>query len=185
MTIPLPHKIAVLCYLYDDAGRVLLLHRRQMPNAGFYSPIGGKLHVDEGEGPHECALREIAEETGLHLDAADIHLTGIVSERAYEGQTHWLMFLFEVTRPVHASEIRWTEFKEGTLEWVPVDRVEALRIPETDRRVMWPLVRQHRGGGFFTVHIDCAPPCADGSALERGGEMGGITWRVMESTRAS
>jgi len=182
MTSRLPHKIAVLCYLYDDAGRVLLLHRRQMPNAGFYSPIGGKLHVDEGEGPHECAIREIGEETGLHVKPDEVHLTGIVSERAYEGQTHWLMFLFEVTRPVNPAEIKWSEFKEGTLEWVPVDRVETLRIPETDRLVMWPLVRKHRGGGFFTVHIDCAPPPGGGSAIQGHGESGGIVWRVMEST---
>ena len=28
--------------------------------------------------------------------AADLHLLGIVSESGYEGQAHWLMFLFEV-----------------------------------------------------------------------------------------
>src|SRR5688572_33425931 len=88
----LPYKIAVLCYVYDDGGNVLLLHRRKMPNAGFYSPIGGKLHLDEGESPHDCALREIEEEIGLTLSHDDVHLCGIISECAYEGETHWLMF---------------------------------------------------------------------------------------------
>ena len=37
---------------------------------------------------------------------------------------------------------------------LPIDDVETCGIPETDRRVLWPLVRQHRGG-FFVVHIDC------------------------------
>lgn len=32
----LPYRIAVLCYLYDERGRVLLLHRRKSPNAGLY-----------------------------------------------------------------------------------------------------------------------------------------------------
>ena len=33
VTPTLPYKIAVLCYLYDDAGHVLMLHRRKAPNA--------------------------------------------------------------------------------------------------------------------------------------------------------
>ena len=46
---PLPYKIAVLCYVFDEVGRVLLLHRRKRPNPGMYSPIGGKLEVEIGE----------------------------------------------------------------------------------------------------------------------------------------
>ena len=152
--IQLPHKIAVLCYLYDDAGRVLLLHRTQQPNAGMYSPIGGKLHVAEGESPHDCALREMREEIGVSFSHDEIHLAGIVSEQAYEHETHWLMFLYEVTRPVKPGELAWTEFREGTLEWIDPEAVSDLPIPETDRAVMWPLVCAHRGG-FFMVHIDC------------------------------
>jgi 8-oxo-dGTP diphosphatase len=154
MSQALPYKIAVLCYLYDGEGRVLLLHRKQMPNAGMYSPIGGKLHLDEGEAPHACALREIREETGIALESDEVRLCGIVTECAYEGQTHWMLFLFEVMRPVRHDELQWTEFKEGRLDWVAVEKVERIAIPETDRAVMWPLVQQHRGG-FFMAHIDC------------------------------
>ena len=46
---PLPYRIAVLCYLYDDEGRVLLLHRDQQPNIGMYSPVGGKVDIASGE----------------------------------------------------------------------------------------------------------------------------------------
>ena len=52
----LPYRIAVLCYVYDDDGRVLLLHRAQSPNLGMYSPIGGKLEVSIGESPHDLEL---------------------------------------------------------------------------------------------------------------------------------
>jgi 8-oxo-dGTP diphosphatase len=151
----LPYKIAVLCYLYDSAGRVLMLHRIKQPNAGMYSPIGGKLDFETGEGPHGCALREIREEAGIELEDDDIRMTGIVSERAYEGQTHWLLFLFEVTRPIAHEEIKAMQFDEGQLEWVPAEEVENLDIPFTDREVMWPLVQSHRGG-YFMVHIDCS-----------------------------
>jgi 8-oxo-dGTP diphosphatase len=150
----LPYRIAVLCYLYDGHGHVLLLHRRKNPNAGMFSPIGGKLDTSSGEGPHECARREILEEAGIDVDPADIRLAGIVSERAYEGQTHWLIFCFEIMRPIERDEITSMTFDEGALEWKALDDVPNLRIPYTDRHVMWPLVQSHRGG-FFAVHIDC------------------------------
>jgi 8-oxo-dGTP diphosphatase len=86
----MPYKIAVLCYLYDEEGRLLLLHRRKPPNRDMYSPIGGKLEVAEGEGPHDCALREIREEACVALRHDEIRMISIVSERAYEGEDHWL-----------------------------------------------------------------------------------------------
>jgi 8-oxo-dGTP diphosphatase len=150
----LPYRIAVLCYLYDEAGRLLLLHRRKEPNTHMYSPIGGKLEAAIGESPHECALREIREEAELELAPNEIRLCGIVSEKAYQGQHHWLIFLYEVVRPIRGDEIPRRDFEEGRLEWHPVDEVDDLPIPATDRDVMWPNVRRHKGG-FFMVHIDC------------------------------
>lgn len=181
-----PYRIAVLCYLYDAHGRVLMLHRLRDPNAGMYSPIGGKLETAEGEGPHQCALREIREEAGITLRDEEIRLVGIVSERGYPAssgtaatdrsaaapsgapvrQTHWLIFLFEVVRPIGHDEIAEYDFDEGTMEWVSVADVERLAIPDTDRTVMWPSVQSHRGG-FFMAHIDCtASP---------------FSWRIVES----
>ena len=165
----MPYRIAVLCYLYDENGRILLLHRAKNPNAGMYSPIGGKLEVNDGEGPHDCAIREIFEEAGLQLESNDVRMVGIVSETGYENSTHWLIFLFEVTRPINHAEIPIMEINEGKMQWVEPGEVDDLDIPETDRAVMWPMVRDHRGG-FFVVHIDCtAEP---------------MTWTVHESVKA-
>lgn len=152
MTSPLPYKIAALCYLFDEQGKVLLLHRCKPPNLHLYSPIGGKLEQSIGESPTVCAQREIKEETGLDVDIDHLHLTGIVSENAFAGETHWLMFLFEVTRPV---SIERTTFDEGVLEWHDRSDIEGLEIPETDREVIWPLFWKHRGS-FFAAHIDCS-----------------------------
>lgn len=151
----LPHKLAVLVYLRDPQGRVLMLHRRKLPNVDMYSPVGGKIEIAQGESPHECAVREVAEETGLALRPDEVRLSGIVSERAYEGQTHWLIFLYEVTRAVRPDEIHDMDFDEGRLEWVPESEIERLPIPQTDREIMWPAVRRH-AGGFFMVEIDCS-----------------------------
>ncbi len=151
MTEPLPYRIAVLCYLFDAAGRTLLLHRRKQPNQDLYSPVGGKLDRPTGESPAACALREIREEAGLTLNTTDLHLAGIVSEAGYEGQCHWLMFVFDIVRPVHVTR---ESCVEGRLEWHRPDQIERLPMPETDRLVIWPLFWQYRGR-FFAVHIDC------------------------------
>lgn len=164
MSGALPYQIAVLCYLYDERGRLLLLHRVRPPNKDLYSPIGGKLHMAEGESPMSCAIREVREEVELELTPADLHLTGIVTETGYQDQTHWLMFLYEVTRPVEVGRVRRMEFGEGRLEWHSFEQIErALPIPETDRRVIYPLLRRFHGR-FFHAHIDC-----------RGG---GCEWRL-------
>ena len=92
----LPYKIATLLYCFNEQDEALLLRRKQKPNLGLWSPCGGKLHMDDGESPYACACREAGEEIGLNCARADLHLTGIVSEHGYEGQGHWLMFLFEV-----------------------------------------------------------------------------------------
>lgn len=152
MTESLPYRIAVLAYLFDEQGRLLLLHRAKPPNFELYSPIGGKLEQHLGESPTTCAIREIKEEADIDVTADDLHLTGIVSERSYEGQGHWLLFCYEVTRPVQVDR---TELDEGRLEWHPVEKVMELSIPETDRRIIWPAFLEHRGG-FFAVHIDCS-----------------------------
>ncbi len=151
MSDPLPYKIAALCYLFDEAGRLLLLHRVRPPNQDLYSPIGGKLEQAIGESPTTCAVREIHEETGLRVTAKDLHLTGIVSESGYEGSCHWLMYLYEVTHPVVVESMT---IDEGRLEWHQPDALAGLPIPQTDREIIWPLFWRYRGR-FFAAHIDC------------------------------
>lgn len=62
--------------LLDGAGRVLLLHGSDpgRPGHTFWFTVGGGL--DDGESYHDAAVRELREETGLVLTAAD--LTGPV-----------------------------------------------------------------------------------------------------------
>ena len=151
----LPFRIAVLVYLFDATGRLLMLHRRKPPNVGRFSAIGVKIEVQRGESPHECARRETFEEAGLLLERQDLRLMGIISERAYLGEHHWLIFLFESTRPIDHESVTRMSFDEGELRWVPEAEVAALPIPDADKIVMWPNVQRHRGG-FFMAEIDCS-----------------------------
>jgi 8-oxo-dGTP diphosphatase len=144
----LPYKIATLLYCFDEQDRVLLMERTREPNKGLWSPCGGKLDIGNGESPHACACREAAEEIGLQLTPADLHLFGLVSEQGYSGEAHWLMFLFEVKPrlaqlpPPHA---------EGRFSFFTRDELSALKMPSTDVEQIWPLVWKHRDG-FFAAH---------------------------------
>ena len=152
MTPVLPYKISVLVFLENPAGEQLLILRRQSPNFGNWSPIGGKLEMATGESPFECAARETFEETGLRIGLEDLHLFAIIAEKAYEGQSHWLMFLFRCRRRIDALP---PDITEGRFAFYSRAAIDQLPIPETDRAIIWPLFWRYRGR-FFTVHIGCA-----------------------------
>ena len=149
----LPHKIATLLYCFNAEDQVLLLHRAQEPNKGLWSPPGGKLHTAEGESPHACACREASEELDIRLTPTDLHLTGIVSEHGYDGQAHWLMFLFEVKTKLAAAP---QPHREGTFQFHSKEAMDSLHLPQTDREMIWPLFWKHRNG-FFAAHCHCNP----------------------------
>jgi 8-oxo-dGTP diphosphatase len=149
----LPYKIAVLVFLENRAGELLLLLRAKPPNLGVWSPIGGKLEMATGESPFECAVRETREETGLEVAASDLHLFSIIAEKAYEGETHWLMFLFRCRRPLPGLP---PDISEGRFGFFSREAIDALPIPETDRTALWPTYDAHRDR-FVMLKADCLP----------------------------
>ena len=151
--VSIPHKIAVLVFLENAAGEHLLLLRAKPPNLGAWSPIGGKLETTLGESPYECAVRETAEETGHVITTADLHLFGMIAEKAYEGHAHWLLFLFRCRRPIAALP---PEMHEGRFGFFTREAVNALPLPETDRTALWPIYDKHRDH-FVALRADCSP----------------------------
>jgi 8-oxo-dGTP diphosphatase len=149
----LPYKIAVLVFLENAAGEHLLLLRAKPPNLGIWSPIGGKLETARGESPFECAVRETWEETGHRIAAGDLHLFAMIAEKAYEGQSHWLMFLFRCKVPLPALP---PAISEGRFAFYSRPAIDALPIPETDRSALWPVYDRYRDG-FVALKADCAP----------------------------
>lgn len=168
--MPLPYKISSLLYCFNEQDDVLLLERTQQPNRGLWSPCGGKLKMHIGESPYVCACREAEEEVGLSFQLSDLHLTGLVSEHGYQGQTHWLMFLFEVKPRLTALP---PPCDEGRFQFFARAALDDLAIPETDRESIWPWFWQHRGG-FFAAHCHWNAQGRSRWTLEQSSPLGSL-----------
>src|SRR4029450_13512024 len=121
------YTISTLLYCFNADEEVLLLKRKRKPNLGLWSPCGGKLLMAEGESPYACGCREAKEELGLNIAPQDLHLTGIVSEHGYEGQGHWLMFLFEVKTRLEETP---PPVAEGDFQFFSREEIDDLEIPQ-------------------------------------------------------
>jgi 8-oxo-dGTP diphosphatase len=147
----LPYKISVLVFLENRQGELLLMLRAKKPNLGVWSPIGGKLETDMGESPFQCAVRETAEETGLQVREEDMHLFAMIAEKAYQGENHWLMFLFRCRIPIGTLP---NEIAEGRFAFFTREAIRSLPIPETDAAALWPIYDKYKSG-FVALRADC------------------------------
>lgn len=112
--------MTTLCYIEQD-GKYLMLHRTKKKkdiNKDKWIGVGG--HAEEGEGPEECLLREIKEETGLTLTSYQFRgLITFISD-ACEPE---LMCLF--TADDFTGELITCD--EGDLVWI--DKKDVLGLP--------------------------------------------------------
>ena len=131
-----------LCYV-DDGRRLLMLHRTKKQNdinEGKWIGIGG--HMQEGESPEDCILREAREETGCQL--LGLVLRGVVTF-VYKDVTEY-MFLFTATD----LEGDPAECDEGDLAWIPKDQVLSLDLWEGDRIFLALLAKD---APFFSLKL--------------------------------
>lgn len=138
-------KNTTLCYIHNDRGQTLLLHRTKKQNdlnQDKWIGVGGKF--EDKESPEDCLLREVKEETGLTLTS--YRYRGIVTFVSAVWETE-LMHLF--TADGFVGNVK--ECAEGTLEWVDDTVVPTLPTWEGDR-IFLDLLRKDLP--FFSLKLE-------------------------------
>ena len=137
-------KLTTLCYIENDHGEYLMLHRTKKQNdlnAGKWIGVGGKFEADET--PEECLLREVYEETGLTLTR--YRFRGIVTFLSNEWEGEY-MHLFTADK----YEGTLCDCNEGELTWVPKNDVLKLNLWEGDHIFLRELLKNDR---FFSLKL--------------------------------
>ncbi len=151
-----------LCYIHNDRGQTLLLHRVKKENdlnRDKWIGVGGKF--EDKESPEECLLREVQEETGLTLTA--YRYRGVVTFVSDEWETEY-MHLFTA----HGFTGELIPCDEGTLEWVDDSVVPTLPTWEGDRLFLRLLAED---APFFSLKLEyrgdkLVYAALDGKAME-------------------
>lgn len=144
------YKISCLLFVKNMDSKLLLIQRNKSPNKGLWSPPGGKLEMKSGESPFECAKREAYEELKMKLHDHDLRMFGYISEKNYEGENHWLMFLFEIF--MYLPKLP-EEIDEGQFKFFTRDEINSLEIPSMDHELVWPFFDK-RLEGFWGIRAN-------------------------------
>ena len=118
--------LTTLCYI-EKEDSYLMLHRvskKNDINKDKWIGIGGHFQVNES--PEDCLLREAKEETGLTLTS--YRLRGIVTFITDGLEEAEYMHLYTAD----GFEGEMIDCDEGTLEWVPKNKVPELNLWEGD-----------------------------------------------------
>lgn len=137
-------KTTTLCYIEKDEA-YLMLHRVKKindENRDKWIGIGGK--VEAGETPHECARREIFEETGLSVNNISYRADITFISDIYGTE---LMHLF--TCDSFSGEVK-DECDEGELVWIEKTQIQNLNIWEGDKIFLDLLDKEKR---FFHLTL--------------------------------
>ncbi|MBQ8307142.1 MAG: 8-oxo-dGTP diphosphatase [Blautia sp.] len=152
--------ITTLCYI-EKEDAYLMLHRVSKENdvnKDKWIGVGG--HLEEGESPEECLVREVMEETGLTLRS--FRFRGLVTF-TQDGYGTEYMCLY--TAEAFPGELNPCD--EGVLEWVPKDRISELSLWEGDH-VFLKLLRED--APFFSLKLtyhgdELVEACLNGQRL--------------------
>jgi len=97
--------------------KILLLKRKNVHGDGFWSTPGG--HLEFGENPFECAIRETKEETGVNI--VNVMFLGITNDIFKDDEKHYITIWMkgqylngepEIKADYEMSEVGWFDLSE-------------------------------------------------------------------------
>ncbi|MFA5550226.1 MAG: 8-oxo-dGTP diphosphatase [Trueperaceae bacterium] len=150
-------RLATLVYV-RRGGNTLMLRRGGDPNqlhAGKWNGLGGKL--EPGEAPEACMRREVLEESGLTVHAAE--LKGFITFPRFErDEVDWYVWVYVV----HDFSGTPTPSSEGDLFWIPDEKLTELPLWEGDRHFMpwldrpgvFSAVFEYEGGRYLRHTVE-------------------------------
>lgn len=136
--------LSTLYYIEKD-NQYLMLHRTKKKNdmnKDKWIGIGGKF--EQNESPEECVIREVKEETGLHLKSYQLRC--IVTYVSTNWETEY-MYVFTSDD----FEGNMIECNEGDLQWINKNEVTKLNIWEGDKIFIEKMQNDNK---FFTVKFE-------------------------------
>jgi 8-oxo-dGTP diphosphatase len=123
--VQIPLVLVAACVLLDDAGRILIAKRPAgRALAGLWEFPGGK--VEQGELPEQALARELAEELGIEVAAADLSPLTFVSHSYPD--FHLLMPLYLCRHWQGAL----TAHEGQDFAWVRPEELRAYAMPPAD-----------------------------------------------------
>jgi 8-oxo-dGTP diphosphatase len=116
-----------------DDNRVLLVERGREPLAGYWSLPGGA--VETGERLEEALVREVFEETGLHVTADSIATVfeRIMPDASGACEYHYVLVDFYCSITGGASR---PGDDSARVEWFPLEQLSTLRMTAGTRQLI-------------------------------------------------
>lgn len=105
-----------------DDGRVLLIERGWDPFEGHWALPGG--HVDRGETSLQAAVRELAEETGVHVKPADLREIGTWNQPGRDPRGRYSTDAYLAVVPADTPIVAGDDAR--TARWWPLNALPTL-----------------------------------------------------------
>ena len=104
-----------VCYIIDGKKLFMIKRAEGLFGAGKWSGLGGK--IEAGESKEQACVREVYEESGLHVD--DLKYHGSLEFRFENTEESIIVYVFSTT----SFRGQLTESPEGILRWIDFDEI--------------------------------------------------------------
>ena len=128
-------QIGVACLITRDQ-QVLLLRRRGPHGHGTWCPPGG--HLDHGETPEACAVREAAEESGLHV--CNVRFVGVTNDMFEESGKHYVTLWMAADAPQGEPRIA-APHEMDAIGWFDLDSLPTPLFRSLENMLRRPIFR--------------------------------------------